>query len=509
MNTITNLEFNRDSAVGTLNPAVLTVCSDIGTPVAIFEKLSRNEDNAFLFESTEGDSRLARYSFLGIDPYQTISFAEGMATVKGRDGAVTQNRVTNPVNYLQQALADFRTRFAPVEDDNHNTGGDVGATSVLGAQGASNLPFIGGLVGYMGYGCSQYLDGIPQQNKNVLEVPDGYYGLYDACVVFDHQYRRVNIVSLRSMAHARELLAKISAPSGLSPLLISGEHLTEDEIFRDVESSFSKGGFIKAVEQAKQYINEGQVFQIVLSQRLSTATSALPIDIYRMLTATNPSPYAIYLKCPDFVYLGSSPETFLQCRDRQLLLRALAGTRPRGGNHEEDDKFACDLKNDAKEMAEHHMLVDLGRNDLGRVSKPGTVQVGEIAALNKYTHVMHLATEITGQLGIASDSFDAFQSCFPAGTVSGAPKVRAMQLLATLEPERRGIYAGAVGYFDLNGNMDGAIAIRSVLIKDKTAHINAGAGIVYDSKPESEYQETLNKAKSMLQAIKLAERAVS
>jgi len=508
MNATINVDVNRMRTVTVPTLSVISVCSDIGTPVAIFEKLSRNEPDAFLFESTEGDSRLARYSFLGVDPCQTIVFEDGQVTIKSREGHVTAEKSSNPVEYLQAALSDFRSRISLTEagkSSNPDTVSKCTARSML--ETTCDLPFIGGLVGYMGYGCSKYLDKIPHQIKDAFGVPEGYYGLYDSCVVFDHQYKRVTIVSLRGVRHAQELLNRIAAPSGLVPLRISGEVLNENEIFHNVDDSCSKEEFLQAVEVAKEFVNEGQVFQIVLSQRFSTATTAAPIDIYRMLTATNPSPYAYFLKCPDFVYLGSSPETFVQCRDRQLLLRALAGTRRRGRSPEEDELLAVELKHDEKEMAEHRMLVDLGRNDLGKVCEPGSIEVGEIASLTKYTHVMHLATEITGRLSQNYNCFDAFQSCFPAGTVSGAPKVRAMQLLSTLEPERRGIYAGAVGYFDLNENMDGAIAIRSALIKDQVAHVNAGAGIVYDSKPEMEYQETRNKAKSVLQAIKLVERS--
>jgi len=317
----------------------------------------------------------------------------------------------------------------------------------------------------------------------------------------------VSIISWRGQNHANSLLDRITNQSSLKPLKLDLKPLTEDAIFHGVETSVSKHDFIKSVNKAKEFISEGQVFQIVVSQRFSLPAAATPIDMYRMLVATNPSPYAYLLKYPEFSYLGSSPETFVQCRDRFLLLRALAGTRPRGATPEEDAVLADELKKDEKEMAEHSMLVDLGRNDLGRVSIPGSVRYGEIGFLTKYTHVMHMATEITGKLAPEASGFDAFQSCFPAGTVSGAPKVRAMQLLASLEPETRGIYSGAVGYFDLEGNLDGAIAIRSALIKDGRVHVNAGAGIVYDSQPEAEYQETKNKAKSVLQAIKLAERA--
>lgn len=472
---------------------VLSFCSDIGTPVAIFEKLSRDAFDAFLFESTEGDSRLARYSFLGANPCLTVSFGNGQATIRDRNNLIKEEAVEDPIDYLKRTLSEFRAQL-----------GDSSEVDL--ARLSSSLPFIGGFVGYMGYGVNQYLDKIAQQAEDPVAVPEGYYGLYDSCVIFDHQFKRVTVISFQGYDHARKMVDLISGPSGLQPLPISGEALNDSELFRGISSSVSKETFIDSVEKAKEFIREGQVFQIVLSQRFSTPVAADPINVYRMLIATNPSPYAYYLKFPELVYLGSSPETFVQCREGQVMLRALAGTRRRGTTPEEDEALAQELKADEKEMAEHRMLVDLGRNDLGRICKPGSIKVGEIASLTKYTHVMHLATEVTGELASEHTCFDAFRSCFPAGTVSGAPKVRAMQLLSALEPERRGVYSGSVGYFDLNGNTDGAIAIRSVVLKDGMAHVNAGAGLVYDSKPELEYQETRNKAKSVLQAIKLTEK---
>jgi anthranilate synthase component 1 len=260
------------------------------------------------------------------------------------------------------------------------------------------------------------------------------------------------------------------------------------------------------VRQSKEYICQGQVFQIVVSHRFSSPCTAQPLDVYRVLQSINPSPYAYYLKMPGLSYIGSSPETFVRCVDGQVTLRAIAGTRPRGRSCEEDEALAVELKSNEKELAEHYMLVDLGRNDLGRVCSVGSIKVGEIACLTRYTHVMHLATEITGRLRNDKTCFDAFRGCFPRGTVSGAPKIRAMQLLSQLEPEQRGIYSGVVGYFDFKGNMDGAIAIRSALIESGNAHVNAGAGIVLDSEPEAEYEETRNKAKSVLKAITVANR---
>lgn len=480
------------------DPAVITISSDFGTPVSVFHNLSQLSPNAFLFESTEGDGRLARFSMVGIDPALTISFKNGCAEIKDRSGATTKFDKVNPVQLLQQQLESFV--------DAHLGGPQKLALFLLSAAVKRlELPFIGGLVGYLGYGAVSDLEKIPRQSVDPFNVPDGHYGLYDAVVIFDQQYRRVSFVSHRGEAHARKLLSQALEPKQLPPQEILAKSLSEDEIFDNVEQPFSRDKYCQAVLKTKEYICEGQAFQIVLSQRFSTATTVPPINIYRALQATNPSPYAYFLKCNDFVYLGSSPETFVRCQKGHVLLRAIAGTRPRGATEEKDKELAQELKTDEKELAEHMMLVDLGRNDLGRICKAGSIGVGEIACLTKYTHVMHLFTEITGTLAAGKTCFDAFRSCFPAGTVSGAPKIRAMQLLSHLEPELRGIYSGAVGYFDFIGNMDGAIAIRSALVKDKKVHVNAGGGIVYDSDPLGEYNEIRNKAKSLLQAVKLAE----
>jgi anthranilate synthase component 1 len=475
----------------------LSFSADLGTPVGLFEKLSNKKDYAFLFESTEGDARLARYSFLSCDPCLTVSFKDGVVT-KSDAAGMTTGQVTDPLAYLQEILAQFSLLAESAIKNAHNSG-----HSELD-KFLRELPFVGGLVGLMGYGACQYMAGIKQQELDPTSVPDGCYALYDSAIVFDHQFRRVILLSLRGEAHANEMLELMLAGGNLKPLKLDLKQLSSEEIFQDVTTSVTREKFIETVEAAKEYLREGQAFQIVVSQRFSMPATAPPINIYRMLQATNPSPYAYFLKFPDFVYLGSSPETFVQCQNKKLMLRAIAGTRKRGQTPEQDKDLGAELRADQKEMAEHRMLVDLGRNDLGRVSTPGSVKVGELACLSKYTHVMHLETEITSELSTDQTAFSAFQSCFPAGTVSGAPKVRAMQLLSTLEPERRGIYSGAVGYFDIRGSMDGAIAIRSALIKNGIAYANAGAGIVYDSQPEAEYEETKNKAKGVLQAIILA-----
>lgn len=462
--------------------------ADVETPISLFCKISQAEPMAFLLESNEDDTRLARYSFIGVAPLKTVRFQNGEVVIQHSHGHTETAKFTNPLHVLQDLMA----QQPPAEA----TGMDI--------------PFLGGLVGYMGYGATHYFDNIPRQAGNALDVPDGYYGLYDSIIVFDHLYRRFSFISHRPEAQARALWERLQASfataPALTPLAYHAQDLPDETIFDGITGPFTQQGFCDTVRQAKDYIKEGQVFQIVVAQRFSMPVSAPPIDVYRMVRAVNPSPYSYFLKFPGFTYLGASPETFARSHQGQVEIRVLAGTRPRGLSDEADRQLESELVKDEKELAEHYMLVDLGRNDLGRMCEPGSVEVGQIATLTRYTHVMHLATRLTGKLRADRTAYDVFQSCFPRGTVSGAPKIRAMELLSQLEPEQRGIYAGAVGYFDFGGNMDSAIAIRSVLIKDGHAHVQAGAGVVYDSDPLAEYHETRNKAKSMLKAVKLAER---
>ncbi|MCC7528974.1 MAG: anthranilate synthase component I family protein [Candidatus Melainabacteria bacterium] len=480
-------EFAINRVTGDKSSAI-SYSADFTTPVALFDRLSRSSRDAFLFESTEGDGRLARYSFLGVDPLLVVEFDETHAHVEchadNLDNARVSFSIDSPIDFLRNLLKNNPVPSHPL---------------------IAEAPFAGGLVGYLGYGATSFTEHISQQSSSVSRVPIGRYGLYDSFVLFDHQYRRVTFFSARGEQHINELVHRSLLHSQLPPFRLDMPKLSKDELFKNVTGPFTRESFINAVLAAKGKVLEGEVFQIVVSQRFSLPISAPPIDVYRALQATNPSPYAYFLKCPGFSYLGSSPETFVRSTEGQvLLLRAIAGTRPRGKDRLEDVALELELKQSEKEIAEHRMLVDLGRNDLGRICAPGTVKIGELACMTRYTHVMHLATEVTGSLAPGKDVFHAFESCFPAGTVSGAPKVRAMEILAELEPEQRGIYSGAVGYFDTRGNMDGAIAIRSVLIKDGMAHINAGAGIVYDSDPDMEYEETRSKALSVIQAVRIA-----
>lgn len=490
------------------HPIVFSILSDIETPISLFAKIAEQEPHAFLLESTDSDSRLARFSFLGVAPILSFQFKNGQGSLLDHRTQTAQSiTINNPLTVLEECLMREGLNFQPPQDD--------------------SLPFTGGWVGYMGYGTTYYFDRIPQQAEDPQDVPDGYYGLYDTVIAFDHLRRRISLVTYKSAAEAQDmwksLLVRLgsllSAPTkqGLSPSSLASPSLApihyepeavhDNQIFDSVQSRFDREAFCELVRQGKELIQEGQIFQIVISHRFTLPVSAAPLLMYRMIQAVNPSPYAYFLKFPEFTYFGSSPETFVRCHQGEVILRALAGTRPRGATPEEDLMLERELRSNEKEMAEHRMLVDLGRNDLGRICRVKTIEVGEIATLTRYTNVMHLATEIKGQLRPDKTMFQVFQSCFPRGTVTGAPKIRAMQLLSRIEPERRGVYSGVVGYFDFFGNMDAAIAIRSALVKGNIAHVNAGAGVVYDSLPEAEYEETRNKAKSILKAILLAERA--
>ncbi|MGE0200410.1 MAG: anthranilate synthase component I family protein [Candidatus Melainabacteria bacterium] len=482
----------------TLSLKTYSLLADITSPIALFHKLSPTEPTAFLLESSDGDTRLARFSFIGIDPVETFAYHQGEATITRPGEAPVSRALGNPLTYLRERIAPYRE-------------------AVTALSGETPIPFLGGWVGYMGYGATSIFDQIPRQTVNPFAsggddgIPDACYGLYDSLICFDHLERRVTLISLRTQAEADRLwqrlqdvldhgpsLPRLNVPTGKPEL---------ESVFAQTTGPVSKENYCAMVGTAKDWIREGQVFQIVVAHRFETDLRSDGITVYRMMQAINPSPYAYFLKFPGFDYIGSSPETFVSCFQQKATLRALAGTRPRGRNPEEDSALANELRANEKELAEHHMLVDLGRNDMGRMCDVGSIRLGEIGEITRYAHVMHLATEITGTLRADKTCFDVFQSCFPRGTVSGAPKIRAMTLLSQLEPEQRGIYSGVVGYFDFTGNMDAAIAIRSALLKDGKAHVNAGAGVVYDSDPVMEYEETRNKALSILTAIHLANQA--
>ncbi|MGQ9896634.1 MAG: anthranilate synthase component I family protein [Acidobacteriota bacterium] len=478
---------------------VFTVSSDAITPAALYHELAAASDVAFLLESTEGDVRLARYSIIGIEPRLVVAFQGQRVTVCDLHRQTERQTMTDdPLQFLGEVLDRERAKVAD-------------QIPMLPPM----LPFKGGFVGYLGYGATTYLANIPLQAAIPYAAPDGCFGLYDTFVVFDHLYRKLHIVSYGGDAIIEQVYQRVCRRTPLLPLRDATASLRGYDVFTATETTLNDAAFGALVERCRAYIAAGEVFQIVPARRFSRRIEADPFTIYRSLVALNPSPYAYCLKferftnTPGFTYVGSSPETFITVRQGVLTLRALAGTRPRGETPEEDEALAQALRTDEKELAEHRMLVDLARNDIGRVAQVGTVVTGELARLVRYTHVMHLATDVTGQLRPGLTAFDAIRSCFPRGTVTGAPKIRAMELLATLEPERRGLYAGLVGYVDFTDQVDSAIAIRSVLLQNGLAHINAGAGVVFDSQPQLEAEETRNKARSVLTALCLAERQAS
>jgi anthranilate synthase component 1 len=465
-------EFRGLKSHGNLVPVYREIAAGAQTPVSAFLKVKRG-DYSFLLESVEGGEKAARYSFVGTEPYRVISTKEGDKT--------------NPLQLVAGEIAKYRL------------------ASVGG------LPdFCGGAVGYLGYEAVRRFEKLPSPASDPLALPESVFIFVDNLLIFDHATQKIKVIS-----HARpegdidgayqaatrridELVSRLEQP--LQPPAPEAPVAPAQ-----ISSNFTREEFEASVEKARQYITSGEAIQVVLSQRLNRRTSAHPLNIYRALRAINPSPYMFFLDFKDFQLIGSSPEILVKAVNGTVTTRPLAGTRPRGKTPEEDIRLEKELRNDEKERAEHIMLVDLGRNDIGRVSLPGTVKVSELMAVERYSHVMHLVTNVEGRLRPDLTPFDALGACFPAGTVSGAPKIRAMEIIAELEPDKRGPYAGCVGYFGFSGNMDTAITIRTIVLKDGVAHVQAGAGIVYDSVPSREYEETLNKARALLDAIEQAE----
>jgi anthranilate synthase component 1 len=466
-------EFKRLRSQGNLVPIYREIAAEMETPLSAFLKVKRG-GYSFLLESVEGAERAARYSFVGTEPYRVLSTAEGDKT--------------DPLKLIAEELAKYK--LAPL----------------------SGLPdFCGGAVGYLGYETVRRFERLPSPEPDSLTLPESVFMFVDSLLIFDHATRKIKVLS-----HARpdgdmdsayqaatrkidELVKRLGQPP---PPPITTEAPKEPA---EISSNFTPQEFEASVERARQYIIAGEAIQIVLSQRLSRRTNAYPLNIYQALRGINPSPYMFFLDLKGFQIIGSSPEILVKAVNGTVTTRPLAGTRPRGKNKAEDRRLEKELRNDEKERAEHVMLVDLGRNDIGRVSSAGTVKVSELMEVERYSHVMHLVTNVEGRLRPDLTPFDALRACFPAGTVSGAPKIRAMEIIAELEPDKRGPYAGCVGYFGFSGNMDTAITIRTIVLRNGTAHVQAGAGIVYDSVPSREYEETLNKARALLNAIEQAE----
>ena len=462
---------------GNVIPVYKSVIADFLTPVSAFLKLEKDRSHAFLLESIEGGERIARYSFLGGDPFLIQRYKNGQ-----------------PANFMQD-LRSTMNRFKSVK--------------------LPNLPpFTGGAVGYFGYDMVRTIEEVPQSGVDDLGVDDAVLMFYKTVLAFDHLRHQIHIISnvivddehesidvqyKKAVEEIQQIETLLRAPLEIPPVV-------QNENDVAVRSNFEKQDYLAAVAKAKEYIAAGDIFQVVLAQRFEVDLPTSPFEIYRALRIVNPSPYMYFLKMPDTSIVGSSPEMLVRVREQEIEYRPIAGTLPRGATDTEDENNAERLRHDEKERAEHIMLVDLGRNDLGRVSQYGTVRVEDLMFIERYSHVMHLVSSLRGNLRDGVDRWDALMACFPAGTVSGAPKVRAMEIIDELEPTKRGVYAGAVMYADFSNNLDSCIAIRTLVVRGNKGYIQAGGGLVADSVPENEYMETVNKSRALIRAINLAQR---
>jgi anthranilate synthase component 1 len=484
-------EFCRLAKQGNLIPVYEELLMDLETPLSFFKRLERDR-YSFLLESVEGSERWARYSFLGTRPHRIFKAHGNRVTII--ENGKTQTRIADaPLKILEELLKGCQPVPVP-----------------------GVPPFFGGALGYVSYDAVEQFHEIGNNKKDPLGMPEIFFVFVQTLVAFDNLKHTIKVIdnarvgegaNLRraydqSIARIRKVISSLRRkPRGIEP-----RDLTQSKGTRKFRSNLTQEGFEKAVIKAKEYIKAGDIIQVVLCQRLETETETDPFEIYRALRFINPSPYMFYLEMEDLRVIGSSPETMVRLTGDIIELRPIAGTRRRGATPEEERELEADLLADPKERAEHIMLVDLGRNDVGRVAEIGSVEVNELMAIERYSHVIHIVSNVRGKLASEKTPFDLFVSAFPAGTVSGAPKIRAMQIISELEPQKRGLYAGAIGYFGYNGNLDTCIVIRTIVMKGKKVFINTGAGIVADSDPASEYQETLNKARAMLRAIELAEQ---
>ena len=479
-------EFKEKLKQGNLVPVWEEILADFDTPVSAFRKIESG-DHCFLFESVEGGEKWAQYSFLGSD-VSVIFRSKGDRIEIIEDGNVTEIK-GDPVDELRKLLS----RYKPVE--------------------SPELPrFHGGAVGYFSYDIVRFVEKLPEDTVDDLNLWDCIYVITDTVVVFDNINNKIKIIANAFVPNEKDAessyndaVAKIGEIKEKlqSPLPDNGHYSSESDDKSEVElsSNFEKEAYEDAVRRTKEYIKAGDIIQAVIAQRWQTELTVDPFDLYRSLRVLNPSPYMFYLKLDDQILVGSSPEVMVRVEGDGVESRPIAGTRPRGKDETEDQKLADELLADPKERAEHIMLVDLARNDLGRIADIGTVVVDELMTIERYSHVMHIVSNVVAKLNSGKDAFDVLKATFPAGTLSGAPKVRAMEIIEETEPTRRGAYGGAVGYFSYSGNMDSCITIRTFVIKDGTIYIQAGAGIVADSDPETEYYETVNKVKALVRAV--------
>jgi len=486
-------EFLKLSKKANLIPVYKEISADLDTPVSAFLKIKK-DGYAFLFESVEGQEKIARYSFLGTNP--ALIFRTKAKNIQlvypGRKSTLRFVTSGDPLDELKKIMKDFKPAAL------------------------KGLPrFYGGFVGYIGYDMVRFFEKLPDKNPDDLKLPDSIFMLTDNILVFDHINHTIKIIVNVILPKKRKDLSRTKLTEAYyhaikkiesihqdlkKPILEQGNKNNKNK-HKNIISNFKKSEFQDTVIKAKSYIKRGDIIQVVLSQRFKINIDRDPLDIYRNLRSLNPSPYMFFLKLNEVILIGSSPEMLVRCEDGLVQTRPIAGTKPRGRNELEDKKLEKELLNDSKEKAEHLMLVDLGRNDLGRVCQKGKVKVTEFMTLERYSHVMHLVSEVEGSLDRRLDVYDVLRASFPAGTVSGSPKIRAMEIIDELENLRRGPYAGCVGYFSFSHNMDTCITIRTIIIKDNIAYIQAGAGIVADSVPEKEYFESINKARALIEAI--------
>jgi len=482
-------EFSRLARQATLIPVVKSVLADLLTPVSAFLAIADREPRSFLLESIERGEHIGRYTFLGPRPYMELESRRDHVVIRrGRRG---ERRSGDPLQILKDLLRQHKPASLP-----------------------GLPPFTAGAVGYFAYDAVRRLENIGEQARDDLSVPDCVLMFFDRVLVFDHLLHQIHIIASADVSreHPRKAYDRAVADiTRLEQKLAKGSRPANwNRLHRGRKGKLklyaetSREQFIAAVDRCKEYISAGDIFQVVLSQRLDFKPDVGPFEIYRALRTVNPSPYMYFLRMGNQNILGSSPEMLVRVTGRKLEYRPIAGTHPRGRDEEQDQRFEREMLADEKERAEHVMLVDLGRNDLGRVSEYGSVKVRDLMYVERYSHVMHIVSALEGKLRADFDALDAFAACFPAGTLTGAPKVRAMQIIEELEPVRRGIYGGSVLYADFAGNLDSCIAIRTMLMKGDRAYLQAGAGIVADSDPAREYEESMNKAKAVLKAVELA-----
>lgn len=478
--------FRKLARKGNFVPVYETFTADLLTPVAAYLKLARTASYSCLLESVEGGENIARYTFLGVDPAEVFRSRGSTCTIETPDGRETIQG--NPIEILRRRMKRYRPVRIP-----------------------GLPPLVGGAIGYFAYDMVRLIERIPSSGEDELKLDDAVLMFFHGLVAFDHVRHRVWIVRnvltdgqrhlrkkydvaaaeiARIRRRLEQPLPKAPANGNRAPLQFT--------------SNFTKSKYMAAVSRAKEYIRAGDIFQVVPSQRFSARTSADPFEIYRALRVVNPSPYLYFLRLGDVSVVGSSPEMLVKVQGRDAFYRPIAGTLPRGRDAHEDQALERKLLADPKERAEHIMLVDLGRNDLGRVCEYGSVKVERLMFVERYSHVMHLVSSLRGKLREDVDCLDGLMACFPAGTLSGAPKIRAMEIIDELEPTRRGIYAGAILYLDFSGNLDSCIGLRTLVAKDGKVHIQAGGGVVADSVPAKEYQETLNKARAVMLAAEIA-----